>query len=131
MLALLLVLSLLLPINAYSHGRVLYRALQWGFTEHSQAGLGRDSSCIPWQEGSQPARPVGIQQFFLSLLGQFHHRDPGIVGLLTSDKIPAGRRVFYGMISDGIHTNPAALRIAHRAHPSGKPYQAHAVSPAW
>lgn len=131
MLALLLVLSLLLPINAYSQWSVLYRALQRGFTEHSQAGLGRGSSCIPWQEGSQPARPVGIQQFFLSLLGQFHHRDPGIVGLLTSDKIPAGRTVFYGMISDGIHTNPAALRIAHRAHPSGKPYQAHAVSPAW
>uniref|UniRef100_A0A3P9MB18 N-acetylglucosamine-6-phosphate deacetylase n=1 Tax=Oryzias latipes TaxID=8090 RepID=A0A3P9MB18_ORYLA len=49
----------------------------------------------------------------------FHHRDPGIVGLLTSDKVPAGRTVFYGMIADGIHTNPAALRIAHRAHPSG------------
>uniref|UniRef100_K7FDT5 Amidohydrolase domain containing 2 n=1 Tax=Pelodiscus sinensis TaxID=13735 RepID=K7FDT5_PELSI len=50
---------------------------------------------------------------------QFHHRDPGIVGLLTSDQIPARRRVFYGMISDGIHTNPAALRIAHRARPKG------------
>lgn len=34
------------------------------------------------------------------------------------------------MISDGIHTNPAALRIAHRAHPRGEPCQAHAVSPA-
>ncbi|KAL7979139.1 hypothetical protein Chor_015163, partial [Crotalus horridus] len=50
---------------------------------------------------------------------EFHHRDPGIVGLLTSDKIPPNQQVFYGMISDGIHTNPAALRIAHRAHPQG------------
>ncbi|XP_078461156.1 N-acetylglucosamine-6-phosphate deacetylase isoform X2 [Lampetra planeri] len=49
----------------------------------------------------------------------FHHRDPGIVGLLTSDRVPPGRSVFYGMIADGIHTNPAALRIAHRAHPAG------------
>lgn len=57
-----------------------------------------------------------------SVLVQFHHRDPGIVGLLTSDKIPAGRTVFYGMIADGIHTNPAALRIAHRAHPSGESF---------
>nr|KAF6439692.1 amidohydrolase domain containing 2 [Rousettus aegyptiacus] len=49
----------------------------------------------------------------------FHHRDPGIVGLLTSDRLPPGRHIFYGMISDGMHTNPAALRIAHRAHPQG------------
>eukprot|EP00066_Takifugu_rubripes_P009466 XP_003976437.1 PREDICTED: putative N-acetylglucosamine-6-phosphate deacetylase isoform X1 [Takifugu rubripes] len=49
----------------------------------------------------------------------FHHRDPGIVGLLTSDQVPAGQTVYYGMIADGIHTNPAALRIAHRSHPSG------------
>ncbi|XP_020668777.3 N-acetylglucosamine-6-phosphate deacetylase [Pogona vitticeps] len=59
-----------------------------------------------------------ITHLFNAML-PFHHRDPGIVGLLTSDQIPPGRQVFYGMISDGIHTNPAALRIAHRAHPKG------------
>ncbi|KAJ7305769.1 hypothetical protein JRQ81_010135 [Phrynocephalus forsythii] len=59
-----------------------------------------------------------ITHLFNAML-PFHHRDPGIVGLLTSDQIPPGQRVFYGMISDGIHTNPAALRIAHRAHPKG------------
>uniref|UniRef100_H9G5G2 N-acetylglucosamine-6-phosphate deacetylase n=1 Tax=Anolis carolinensis TaxID=28377 RepID=H9G5G2_ANOCA len=59
-----------------------------------------------------------ITHLFNAML-PFHHRDPGIVGLLTSDQIPPGRRVFYGMISDGIHTNPAALRIAHRADPKG------------
>lgn len=32
------------------------------------------------------------------------------------------------MISDGIHTNPAALRIAHRAHPKGEPCQSHTVT---
>ncbi|XP_056392277.1 N-acetylglucosamine-6-phosphate deacetylase [Hyla sarda] len=59
-----------------------------------------------------------ITHLFNAML-PFHHRDPGIVGLLTSDQIPAGRTVYYGMIADGIHTNPAALRIAHRAHPRG------------
>nr|XP_060642382.1 N-acetylglucosamine-6-phosphate deacetylase isoform X1 [Anolis sagrei ordinatus] len=59
-----------------------------------------------------------ITHLFNAML-PFHHRDPGIVGLLTSDQIPPGRQVFYGMISDGIHTNPAALRIAHRADPKG------------
>ncbi|KAM8844797.1 N-acetylglucosamine-6-phosphate deacetylase isoform 2-T4 [Spinachia spinachia] len=59
-----------------------------------------------------------ITHLFNAML-PFHHRDPGIVGLLTSDRVPSGRTVFYGMIADGIHTNPAALRIAHRAHPKG------------
>ncbi|KAM5330250.1 N-acetylglucosamine-6-phosphate deacetylase isoform 4-T4 [Glossophaga mutica] len=59
-----------------------------------------------------------ITHLFNAML-PFHHRDPGIVGLLTSDRLPPGRRIFYGMISDGMHTNPAALRIAHRAHPQG------------
>ncbi|XP_053493770.1 N-acetylglucosamine-6-phosphate deacetylase [Ictalurus punctatus] len=59
-----------------------------------------------------------ITHLFNAML-PFHHRDPGIVGLLTSDRVPAGRTVYYGMIADSIHTHPAALRIAHRAHPAG------------
>jgi len=42
------------------------------------------------------------------------------VGLLTSDAVPDGKTVYFGIISDGIHTHPAALRIAHRTHPLGK-----------
>ncbi|XP_014745731.1 PREDICTED: putative N-acetylglucosamine-6-phosphate deacetylase isoform X3 [Sturnus vulgaris] len=82
-----------------------------GILGHSVANLSQAEEAV--QHGA-----TFITHLFNAML-PFHHRDPGIVGLLTSDRIPAGRRVFYGMISDGIHTNPAALRIAHRAHPKG------------
>ncbi len=49
----------------------------------------------------------------------FHHRnDPGLVGLLTSKKL-GNRPIFYGLISDGIHTHPTALRLAVQSHMKG------------
>ncbi|ERE67776.1 putative N-acetylglucosamine-6-phosphate deacetylase [Cricetulus griseus] len=78
---------------------------------HSVADLGAAEVAV--QNGA-----TFITHLFNAML-PFHHRDPGIVGLLTSDRLPPGHCIFYGMIADGIHTNPAALRIAHRAHPRG------------
>lgn len=49
----------------------------------------------------------------------FHHRDPHLLGTLTSSMIPTTRTLYYGLIADGIHTHPSALRIAHRIHPKG------------
>ncbi|KAG8221848.1 hypothetical protein J437_LFUL003224 [Ladona fulva] len=59
-----------------------------------------------------------ITHLFNAML-PFHHRDPGLVGLLASDLIPTGKTIYFGIIADGIHTHPAALRIAHRTHPKG------------
>jgi N-acetylglucosamine-6-phosphate deacetylase len=53
-------------------------------------------------------------------MSAFHHRDPGLVGLLASDDVYRGvRQLYYGLIVDGFHTHAAALRIAHAAHPKG------------
>ena len=49
----------------------------------------------------------------------FHHRaDPGIMGVLTSKKLDENR-AYYGLIADGIHTHPTALRMAVKSNMEG------------
>ena len=50
---------------------------------------------------------------------QFHHRDPGIVGLLTSLKL-SQKQIYYGIISDGWHTHETVQRISQKSNPEGK-----------
>ncbi|KAG0227951.1 hypothetical protein BGW42_002505 [Actinomortierella wolfii] len=48
---------------------------------------------------------------------QFHHRDPGVIGLLGSR--PDLPRPYYGLICDGIHVHPNSVKIAYDSHPEG------------
>ncbi|CAI8019600.1 N-acetylglucosamine-6-phosphate deacetylase [Geodia barretti] len=58
-----------------------------------------------------------ITHLFNAML-PFHHRDPGIVGLLTSQSV-GDAPVYYSLIVDGNHTHETVQRIAHKAHPEG------------
>jgi N-acetylglucosamine-6-phosphate deacetylase len=48
-------------------------------------------------------------------MNAFHHRDPGIIGLLGSKNLS----YYFGIISDGQHTHPYSIVMAHKCHPKG------------
>ncbi|KAJ3119742.1 putative N-acetylglucosamine-6-phosphate deacetylase [Physocladia obscura] len=51
----------------------------------------------------------------------FHHRDPGLVGFIAQipEKDKSDPRPYFGLIADGIHVHPSAVRIGYLAHPDG------------
>ncbi|KAL7526833.1 hypothetical protein ACHAWF_001929 [Thalassiosira exigua] len=52
----------------------------------------------------------------------FHHRKPGLVGLLSSEarlRNAGLERPHYGIICDGIHVHESAVAMAYRSHPRG------------
>lgn len=49
-------------------------------------------------------------------MSAFHHRDPGLVGILTST---CADKIHYGIIVDGIHVHPSAVKMAYESHPMG------------
>ena len=55
-------------------------------------------------------------------MNPFHHRKPGLVGLLSSEAklVRMGlNRPFFSMIVDGIHVHESAVCMAYQSHPHG------------
>lgn len=50
-------------------------------------------------------------------MNPFHHRDPGLVGLLGVPELHG--TFFYGLIADGIHAHPASVNMASSTYPAG------------
>ncbi|KAJ1662177.1 N-acetyl-glucosamine-6-phosphate deacetylase [Coemansia sp. RSA 1813] len=83
------------------------------------------------------SRGANMITHLFNAMTDFHHRDPGIVGLLgtsNSATVPskpstAGHsasesnveqsEIFYGIICDGIHVHPNAVKIAYKSHSAG------------
>ena len=90
--------------------------------ECSQRGiavsLGHSEATLKQAEAAFRAGASLITHLF-NAMTVFHHRaDPGIMGLLTSKNID-DNPIFYGLIADGIHTHPTALRMAVRSNMQG------------
>ncbi len=62
-------------------------------------------------EEAERAVPEGVRlaTHVFNRMGEFHHREPGVLGLVLTDA-----RVTAGFIADGVHVHPAALQAALR-----------------
>jgi N-acetylglucosamine-6-phosphate deacetylase len=77
--------------------------------------MGHSMTTIKTAEEARKLGATSITHLF-NAMAAFHHRDPGLAGLLGVEK---NKSLFYGIIVDGFHTHEAALRIAHASHPNG------------
>ncbi|RQM09962.1 hypothetical protein B5M09_003229 [Aphanomyces astaci] len=59
---------------------------------------------------------ISMLTHLFNAMASFHHRDPGLVGLLGATECP---RPSYGLILDGIHAHATSCRIAQASHPDG------------
>jgi len=60
-------------------------------------------------------RGARLVTHLFNAMQSFHHRDPGLVGLLTSEKL-GNSQVWCGIIADGVHTHPTSIRIAYKTN---------------
>ncbi|XP_040575115.1 N-acetylglucosamine-6-phosphate deacetylase [Lepeophtheirus salmonis] len=79
--------------------------------------LGHSVSDISTAEKAVDAGASMVTHLF-NAMSAFHHRsDPGLIGLLTYPRDK--KKIFFGLISDGIHSNNAALRLAYKTNFEG------------
>ncbi|CAG8533916.1 17168_t:CDS:2 [Dentiscutata heterogama] len=77
--------------------------------------LGHSSATVAQAESAVEKGARFITHLF-NAMQQFHHRDPGIIGLLGTTRIP---RPYYGIICDSIHVHPNSIKMAYDSHPAG------------
>lgn len=80
--------------------------------------LGHSSADLATGERAFESGARFITHLF-NAMAPFHHRDPHLIGLLSNRNLVKQENIYYGIISDGIHTHPSALNVAYKAHPNG------------
>ncbi|XP_060580007.1 N-acetylglucosamine-6-phosphate deacetylase-like [Ruditapes philippinarum] len=95
-------------------GEVIHELCKRGI----KVSLGHSSADLVTGETAVNNGACMITHLFNAMVS-YHHRDPHLIGVLTSTHIDQGRSLYYGLIADGIHTHPSALRVAHRIFTKG------------
>ncbi len=76
-----------------------------------------------YEEGLQAiSHGATLLTHLFNAMNPFHHRKPGLVGLLSSKSKLANmgcRRPYFSLIVDGIHVHESAVSMAYNSHPNG------------
>jgi N-acetylglucosamine-6-phosphate deacetylase len=78
--------------------------------------IGHSSANLKEAQMSVRAGATKITHLF-NAMRSFHHRDPGIVGLLGCAEL--NENLYYGIICDGFHCHPSCVQMAYQSHPTG------------
>lgn len=73
--------------------------------------LGHSNASYDQTRAAIAAGATGVTHLY-NAMSPLHHREPGMVGAALED-----RSVYCGLINDGVHVHPAALRVALAARP--------------
>ena len=108
----------LAPELDYPHFPVIRECTKQGVL----VSLGHSEANLETAEAAVKSGATMVTHLFNAMNG-FHHRaDPGFLGLLEN------QNVFYGLISDGIHANSQALKLAYRTNKKGMVLDSDAIS---
>lgn len=111
----------LAPELDYPHFPVIRECTKQGVI----IALGHSEATLETAEAAVRSGAAMVTHLFNAMNG-FHHRaDPGFLGLLDSIE---HQSVFYGLISDGIHANSQALKLAYRTNKKGMVLVSDAIS---
>lgn len=76
-----------------------------------------------YEEGLQAiSHGATLLTHLFNAMNPFHHRKPGLVGLLSSKSKLASmghQRPYFSLIVDGIHVHESAVSMAYNSHPNG------------